>query len=403
MTAGTAEPDFLSRLGAWAEAHDGVRAVLLTSTRASPAGPVDALSDYDVVLYVADPERFRDFDAWLPGLGPVLLRTPLEARRRRGRQYRRGVFFEDLTKADVTVSPAAVLPELAAEDRLPPGLDLGYRALVDKDGLAAGLPPPTYTAYLPQPPTAEDYRALVEEFWWGTTYVAKYLWRDEPFAARAVLDGEVRGHGLRTVLEWVVGVEHGWAVRPGVLGRQLKRHLPPAVWAEVERTFGGADAAGHWRALFRTVAVFRRCARLVAARLRLPERPGHPDDALLARDPSVAEARLRAPRSAGRPQDVPTNQASASGERRCAQVPEGQTVLRRACRRRERRRVLARAGGAGAAPVLSRRGQAPGAGRVRCAPGGPAPSRAGRARGGTWPRAAGRRLPRRAAPAAPRR
>jgi hypothetical protein len=87
VTAGRAEPDFLSRLGAWAEAHDGVRAVLLTSTRASPAGPVDALSDYDVVLDVADPERFGDFDAWLPGLGPVLLPTPLEERRRRGYAY----------------------------------------------------------------------------------------------------------------------------------------------------------------------------------------------------------------------------------------------------------------------------------------------------------------------------
>ncbi len=134
---------------------------------------------------------------------------------------------------------------LRDEPRLPPGLDRGYRVLVDKGGLTAGLPPRTHTACLPQPPTTAAYQALVEEFWWGTTYVAEYLWRDEPLAARVVLDGEVREHGLRTVLEWVVGVEHGWAVCPGVLGRQLKRHLPPEFWAQAERTFGGADAAGH--------------------------------------------------------------------------------------------------------------------------------------------------------------
>jgi aminoglycoside 6-adenylyltransferase len=268
MTAKQAEPDFLGRLVGWAEPHELVRAVLLTSTRASATGPVDVLSDYDVNLFVTDPGPFRDFDAWLPDLGAVLLRTPLEEREQRGMaEYWRGVFFDDMTKVDFTVTPAAVLPMIRDEPKLPPGLDLGYRVLIDKDGLTAGLQAPTHTAYLTEKPTEQEFRALVEEFWWCTTYVAKYLWRDEVFGARAILDAEIRLHVLRPMLAWVAGADHGWSIRPGAWGRNLKRHLRPEVWGEVERTFGGTGDEGHWRALLQTIAVFRASAESLAQRL----------------------------------------------------------------------------------------------------------------------------------------
>ena len=54
MTAREREPDFLGRLVPWAEKHGLVRAILLTSTRASAISPVDLLSDYHVILYVSD-------------------------------------------------------------------------------------------------------------------------------------------------------------------------------------------------------------------------------------------------------------------------------------------------------------------------------------------------------------
>lgn len=169
-----------------------------------------------------------------------------------------------MTKVDFTITPAAVLPILREECRLPPGLDLGYRVLIDKDDLTAGLPAPTNTAYLPKRPTEQEFRALIEDFWWDTTYVAKYLWREERFAARAILDAEIRLQALRPLLEWVIAVDHGWAVRPGAWGRQFNRYLQPAVWTEIERTFAGTGDEGHWAALFQTIAVFRNGAESVA-------------------------------------------------------------------------------------------------------------------------------------------
>lgn len=42
------------RLADWASKRDDVHAMILTSTRAIPDAPVDAYSDYDVVIIVDD-------------------------------------------------------------------------------------------------------------------------------------------------------------------------------------------------------------------------------------------------------------------------------------------------------------------------------------------------------------
>ncbi len=40
----------IQRLIDWGEPHPVVRAMILTSTRASPEGRIDAFSDYDVIV-----------------------------------------------------------------------------------------------------------------------------------------------------------------------------------------------------------------------------------------------------------------------------------------------------------------------------------------------------------------
>src|SRR5918912_3839456 len=103
-------------------------------------------------------------------------------------------------------------------------------------------------AYLPPKPSAQRYQDVVEEFWYETTYVAKYLWRDELVAARTVLDGILRREVLQPMLEWLIEVEHDWSVNPGTLGRSLKRYVRPAVWAQLEQTYAGPAMEANWRA-----------------------------------------------------------------------------------------------------------------------------------------------------------
>jgi aminoglycoside 6-adenylyltransferase len=142
--------------------------------------------------------------------------------------------------------------------------------LLDKDQLAAVLPASTRTAHIPKPPTEREYFALVEEFWWETTYVAKNLWRDDVVHAKCSLEVVMKYDLLLRMLEWRVEIEHGWTWKPGPVGKGLKRYLPPELWSALEATFVGAGIEENWQALFATTAHFRRAATEVASALGYP-------------------------------------------------------------------------------------------------------------------------------------
>lgn len=247
--------------------NDGVRAVLLTSSRTNSNAPVDALSDHDVILYVTDADRFDAQDHWLNAFGAVLVQFR-EPRTHDGMpEYSRLVLYTDGTKIDFTIISIEHLRLVAKAATLPDYLDVGYSVLVDKDRLTGTLSQPTYRAHIPTRPTPEEYQTLVKGFWWETTYVAKNLWRDELMQARYCLDAVMRYDLLRRMLEWYVEIGRDWSWKPGVSGRGLKGALPPEIWSALEETFVDASIEANWQALFRTTALFREIASDVATSL----------------------------------------------------------------------------------------------------------------------------------------
>ena len=267
-----AEP--LERLTRWAAQNDLIRALVLESSRAVDQAPFDALSDYDVTLIVPELRPFFEDDTWLSVLGAplVIFGDPLPAGD--AESAIRMVFYEDHTKVDYILCTVQMARQIAADARLPDFLDWGYRALLDKDGVTSGWPAPTRTAFIPRPPTEREYQALVEEFWWESTYVVKNLWRDELLFAKYNLDSVMRHELLTRLLEWRVEVDQGWSWKPGVAGRGLKQQLPPDIWAKLEATWRGGTIAAAWDELYALVALFRRVAREVGDALgyHYPER-----------------------------------------------------------------------------------------------------------------------------------
>ncbi|HEY7974162.1 MAG TPA: aminoglycoside 6-adenylyltransferase [Ktedonobacterales bacterium] len=263
----TSEAPVLERLTQWATRHDQVRALVLESSRAVAQAPIDALSDYDVLLIVLELRPFIEDDAWLSAFGTPLitLSDPLEEWG--AESYIRMALYEDHTKVDYILAPVTVAHQIAERQELPGFLDWGYRALLDKDGLTTGWPAPTRTAYIPTRPSEREYRALIEQFWWESTYVAKNLWRDELLFAKYNLDIVMRHDLLVRLLEWRAEVDRGWSWKPGVAGRGLKQALPRDTWAELEATWRGAAIAATWEGLYALAALFRRVAREVGAAL----------------------------------------------------------------------------------------------------------------------------------------
>ncbi|MCC6167372.1 MAG: aminoglycoside 6-adenylyltransferase [Caldilineaceae bacterium] len=261
------EQAILDKLIRWGEAQEPVRLMLLTSTRANPGLPKDALSDYDVELAVTDMAPYVGRTDWLNDFGtPLIFIHPLDYPEEQiwtedGLSSAiTMVIFEDGPKFDIIVYPVALFDRYKAAPSLPETLDIGYRVLLDKDGLAEGLAPYTATAHIPPKPSEREYQNLVRAFWWDTTYVAKYLWRDELLFARYMLDTEIRNNYLRRVLEWSLELDHGWNLHPGLHGKWLKQRLPPDQWGQLAATFVGPDIADNWDALFRAAELFRTVA-----------------------------------------------------------------------------------------------------------------------------------------------
>lgn len=293
-----AQANVLTRLVAWGEGDARIRALILTSSRARADESVDDLSDYDLIVAVDDPEAFLADDTWPSAYGAPLARWGDEHELHWGTTTFLGVVYADGVKVDYTIWPAVLLERVAGADALPDDLDVGYRVLLDKDGFTHGWRGATYRAHIPLPPTAAEYRAIVEEFWWDTTYVAKALWRGEVVFAKFALDHDAKHVALRRILEWRIELDHGWSLRPGAYGRGIERHLPDGLRSELAATYVGADIEDNWNALFRTTALFRRVATEVADAL------GHPypldvDEAVTAHLEGVRLAASSAPSTAG--------------------------------------------------------------------------------------------------------
>ncbi len=260
----------IRRLIEWASQREAVRAMLLTSTRAIPNAVLDAWSDYDVILVVADIHPFDVDRSWLEDFGEVLVAywDPIGPHPVTSIPQVSNVtqYAGDL-KIDFTLWSIEQMRRIATAPALVPGLDAGYRVLLDKDQLTAGLRDPTYAAYIPERPDEATYRTLVNDFFVGVPYVAKCLLRDELLPAKWCLDYDMRDVYLRPMLEWRMECDHGWSVPTGALGKGLKKRLPPDLWAELEATYAGAGIDDNWNSLFSMIAFFHRIARDVGEHL----------------------------------------------------------------------------------------------------------------------------------------
>ncbi len=259
----------IEKLIAWGKEQELVRVMVLTSSRAIPNNPdTDQFSDYDVILALRDVQPFHDNRDWLSAFGTILAmyRDPLyEAD---GLNWSANVVqFEDGLKIDFTLWPVEKLHKVAQQETLPAEFDAGYQVLLDKDGLVEGIKPPSYRGFIPQPPTEARYREEIENFFLCSTYVAKYLLRDDVMAAKFLLDGEMKHENLRPILEWLIEIDNDWKIKPGNYGRRIKKWLRSDLWADLESTYTGAGIEENWRALFRLIDLMHKAGVEVGEKL----------------------------------------------------------------------------------------------------------------------------------------
>lgn len=242
----------LERIGTWAVADPNIRALVLTGSVARDSENVDEEADLDVELYVTDPSPLLRHDAWYHQFGEVLV---VEALENPGWHPTRLVYYAD-GKIDFMIAPAAALTGGIVYDR-------PFRVLLDKDGGAGALqravPVPA------QPPTDAEFLQCVHWFYAAVIMWAKYLARDDPWAAK-MRDWDSK-RLLLTMLEWDHRARKGWDYDTWYLGTHLREWVDPDLLEKIDACWSGSSRPDSLRALRASLALFDFLSRRVAGSL----------------------------------------------------------------------------------------------------------------------------------------
>jgi aminoglycoside 6-adenylyltransferase len=210
--------EMINRFIEWGNEQPGVRAMIMTSTLAIPGSESDILSDYDVILILDDVRPFFESRGWLKAFGNVLAlyRDPLESEQG---SLKSGyvIQFEQGLKIDFSLWEIDIFQK-------------------------------------------------IEVFFLDTTYVAKFLWRDDLVAAKHIQELLIQEH-LLPMLVWHIEIEHGWSVKPGPYGRNLKKWLRPDLWEAMKGIYTGAGLNENWEGLFLTIELMHKTAVEVGEKL----------------------------------------------------------------------------------------------------------------------------------------
>jgi len=240
-----------------ANADDRIRGVLLAGSRADISVPKDKHQDYDVEYYVADISPFYNNPDWVIGQfgKPLIMQMPEALRGAMGSGHFNYQFIlPDGVRIDLNIVPHKY------EDNGSPAI-----VLLDKDDGNGFFPPIRINPkhWHIKPPTALDYASCCNNFWWCLNNVAKGIQRDELPYVKEVLDSWVRST-LHEMMDWHIGMQHGFDLSTGKCHRFLKRYLSPALYARYTATYCGSDYNDIWDAMAIMCDLFHELAIPVA-------------------------------------------------------------------------------------------------------------------------------------------
>lgn len=257
----------LQAIETWAQQNPEVRALLLTSSLVNPLAPVDSFSDLDIELVFDNNEPYLESDTWLSVFGdPIAMIEEGEACFS-GKHGMKMVLYRDGIKVDFKLYSAVNFVKEVAAPELPEDWDIGYRILLDKDGLTTAMKPPTHQVSIIKKPSTDAFKQLLNDFWWDTTYVAKCLARDEIFYAKFMSENNLRTAYLLPLVEWYIASQHHWNITTNKHGRLFKQYLSEEDWEKLELTFSGSVLVDNWKALFAMMDIVHEIGKELAARL----------------------------------------------------------------------------------------------------------------------------------------
>lgn len=234
----------------WAEKNQDIRVLILTSSLVNPLAPIDDFSDLDIEFVFEQNTNYILDKSWINHFGNPIAMIEEDESCFNDKHAMKMVLYEDGVKADFKLYSKSNFIKETEQKELPEDWDIGYKILIDKDGITKQMLKPTYQVSIIKKPTEKKFTNLLIDFWWDTTYVAKCLARDEIFYAKFISETIIRTEYLTQLIEWYIAIEHNWNITTNKHGRLFKKYLTQEMWAKIEQTFSGSELEDNWNALF---------------------------------------------------------------------------------------------------------------------------------------------------------
>lgn len=162
----------------WSEKNEDVRVLLLTSSLVNPLALVDEFSDLDIEFVFEDNTNYISDKSWTLKFGNPIAMIEEDESCFNHKHAMKMLLYEDGVKVDFKLYSKSKFIKETQEKELPEDWDIGYKILIDKDGITKQMLKPTYQISIIKKPSEKEFQNLINDFWWDTTYVAKCLVRD---------------------------------------------------------------------------------------------------------------------------------------------------------------------------------------------------------------------------------
>ncbi|MBS1598071.1 MAG: aminoglycoside 6-adenylyltransferase [Bacteroidetes bacterium] len=254
----------LEKIIEWAKTKSSIHAMILTGSLVGK-GKKDSLSDYDIAIFGNDFD-FINNDKWIDEIGKYLVCIHDQFDFFQSQIPTRLTIFKKGIKVDFSFHPISLLHTLVEQPKLPDSYNIGYKILLDKDCITSKMQKPNYKAYRINKPSGKTFDLNCKEFWFEIYHVAKYISREDLWTA------QTRAHAtkkwLLQMIEWNHAIDSKWNFSPKQDGKNMKDWIDKKLWSALHDCFGRFDKKDSWRALKKTMKLYRKVAVKTASQLK---------------------------------------------------------------------------------------------------------------------------------------
>lgn len=227
---------------------DRIRAVTMDGSRANKNAVHDKYSDFDIVYFVTDVREFTEDKSWVSYFGDILIvqypqdwySHPYDYKSHETFVYL--IQFTDGNRIDLSIVDISNIDreKFIKEPRI---------VLLNKDNYEELIPIDDEKAFFIQPPTQLEFYNTCNEFRWLSIYISKGLCRKEFYYAKYSYDVLIMEMFMK-MLNWKVGIEHGFSVTTGSHSKYLKRFLSASEMRRLQGIFPSGEYDDMWDKLF---------------------------------------------------------------------------------------------------------------------------------------------------------